>query len=71
MVNTVKKWPCQKIDHDKIFSTDTLKTASKRAIKKTEGVTGDLIGTKLLIKWQRAHHWIIQIVQIIDDLRLI
>ena len=71
MVNTVKKWPCQKIEHDKIFSTGTPKTASKTAIKKTEGVTGDLICTKLLIKWQRTHHWIIQIVQIIDDLRLI
>ena len=37
----------QKLLHNaKNFTTDAIKTASKRAIQKTAGVTGDLIGNK-------------------------
>ena len=34
-------------DHAKQSATDALKTASKRAIQKTAGATGDLIGNKI------------------------
>ena len=48
--------------HAKQSATDALKTASKRAIQKTEKATGDLIGI-LLIKLQepqKLYHRIIQ-----------
>ena len=38
------------IDHAKESATDTFKTASKRAIQKTAGSTGDLIGNKIANK---------------------
>ena len=37
-------------DHAKQFTTDTLKTAWKRAIQKTAGETGDLIGNRIAKK---------------------
>ena len=36
----------QKLDSAKNFSTDAIKTASKRAIQQTAEATGDLIGNK-------------------------
>ena len=50
------------VEHAKKSATDALKTASKRAIKKTEESTGYLIGIKLLIKLeesQKLYHRII------------
>ena len=46
---------CQKLlDHAKQSATNMFKTASKRAIQRTEEATGDLIGRKkLLIKLRR------------------
>ena len=38
------------INRDKKSTTDTLKTASKRAIQKTAEATGDLIGNKIAEK---------------------
>ena len=35
------------LDHAEQFTTDALKTASKRAIQKTTDTTGDLIGNKI------------------------
>ena len=48
---------CQKLlDHAKQSATNMFKTASKRAIQRTEEATGDLIGRKkLLIKLRRFH----------------
>ena len=37
-------------DSGKKYTTDAIKTASKRAIQKTEEVTGDLIGKKIADK---------------------
>ena len=44
-------------DHAKQSATDTVKTASKRAIQKTVEATGDLIG---LQKSQKVNHIIVQ-----------
>ena len=38
------------LDSDKKSTTDTIKTASKRAIQKTAEATGDLIGNKIADK---------------------
>ena len=38
------------LDHPKQTATDAVKTASKRAIQKTEEATGDLIGNKIADK---------------------
>ena len=38
------------LDSAKKFTTDAIKTASKRAIKKTAEATGDLIGNKFVDK---------------------
>ena len=38
------------VDRAKKFTTDAIKTASKRAIQKTAEVTGDLIGNKIADK---------------------
>ena len=38
------------LDHAKQSATDALKTASKSAIQKTAGSTGDLIGNKFADK---------------------
>ena len=35
------------LDTAKTFTTDAIKTTSKRAIQKTEDATGDLIGNKI------------------------
>ena len=35
------------LDHAKKYVTDAIKTASKRAIQETAGVTGDLVGNKI------------------------
>ena len=40
----------QKLDSAKKFSTDAIKTASKRAIQQTAEATGDLIGNKIADK---------------------
>ena len=37
-------------DHTKQYTTDALKTVSKRAILKTAEATGDLIGNKIAYK---------------------
>ena len=41
------KYGKKPIDSAKKFTTDTIKTASKRAIQKTAEATGDLIGNKI------------------------
>ena len=38
------------VDTTKKFATDAIKTASKRAIRKTAEATGDLIGNKIADK---------------------
>ena len=40
----------QKLDSSKKFSTDAIKTASKRAIQQTAEATGDLTGNKIADK---------------------
>ena len=37
-------------DSGKKYTTDAIKTASKRAIQKTAGATGDMIGNKIADK---------------------
>ena len=41
------KYSQKLLDHAEQFTTDALKTASKRAIQKTTDTTGDLIGNKI------------------------
>ena len=48
------KYSQKLLDHAKQTATDALKTAWKRAIRKTAKATGDLIEIKLLIKLQVA-----------------
>ena len=45
--NLSGKYSQKLLDHSKQSATDTFKTASKRAIQKTEEATGDLIGNKI------------------------
>ena len=45
--NLSNKYGQKLVDTAKIFATDVLKTASKRAIQKTAKVTGDLVGNKI------------------------
>ena len=44
--NLSGKYSQKLLDHSKQSTTDDFKTASKRAIRKTAEVTGDLIGNK-------------------------
>ena len=44
--NLGNKYGRKLLDSAKKSTTDTIKTASKRAIQKTTGATGDLIGNK-------------------------
>ena len=48
--NLSGKYSQKLLDHVKQPATDPFKTASKRAIQKTEEATDDLIGIELLIK---------------------
>ena len=52
----------KRLDHARRSATDTLKTASKRAIIKTAEGTGDLIGNKIAAKTESQifHSRIIQ-----------
>ena len=50
--NLSNKYSQKLIDTAKNSTTDAIKTASKRGIQKTAAATGDLIGSKLLIKNQ-------------------
>ena len=45
--NLINKYEQKIIDTAKKFTTDAIKTASKRAIQKTPEATGDLIGNKI------------------------
>ena len=45
--NLSNKYDQKLLDTDKKSTTDAIKTASKRKIKKTEEATGDLIGNKI------------------------
>ena len=45
--NLSNKYSQKILDTAKQFITDTIKTASKRAIRKTSEATGDLIGNKI------------------------
>ena len=50
--NMSNKYSQKFLDSAKKFTTDAIKTASKRAIQKTAEGTGDLIGNKTAIKQQ-------------------
>ena len=57
----MSKYSQKLIDHAKQSGTDALNTASKRAIKKPEEATGDLIGNKILDRLKKkVHNRIIQ-----------
>ena len=44
------KYGQKRLDSAKIYTTNSIKTASKRAIQKTAEATGDLIGNKIADK---------------------
>ena len=48
--NLSNKYGQKLLDSARKSTTDAIKTAWKRAIVKTAGATGDLVGKKLLIK---------------------
>ena len=48
------KYSQKPLDHAKKYSTDVLKTASKRTIQKVTEVTGGLIGNKIADKVTKA-----------------
>ena len=48
--NLSNKYSQKLIDSAKKFTTDVIKTASKRSIQKTAEATGDLIGNKIAHK---------------------
>ena len=48
--NLSNKYGQKLLDSARKSTTDAIKTAWKRAIVKTAGATGDLVGNKLLIK---------------------
>ena len=48
--NLSNKYSQKPLDSAKKFTTDAIKTASKRAIQKTAGTSGDLIGNKTVDK---------------------
>ena len=50
--NLTSKYSQKLLDHAKKSATDTLKTSSRRVIRKSGETTSDLIGNKLLIKFQ-------------------
>ena len=52
--NVSSKYSQKLLDHAKRSATDTLKTASKRAIQKTAEAAGDLIGNKIADKSTRV-----------------
>ena len=61
--NLTSKYHQKILDHAKQSATDALKTASKRAIRKTAEATGDLIEQKMikeLQEFQKFHQRIIQ-----------
>ena len=62
IVKNIIKHSQKRLDHARRSATDTLKTASKRAIQKTAEGTGDLIGNKIADKSesQTFHSRIIQ-----------
>ena len=56
--NLTSKYSQKIIDHAKKSATDTLKTSSRRVIRKSGETTSDLNGNKLLIKFhepQKLH----------------
>ena len=62
-INLISKYSHRLVDDVKQSATDSIKTASKRAIQKTAEATGDLIGNKITDKITRAskiHHISIQ-----------
>ena len=61
--NWSSKYSQKLLDHAKESTTDTLKTGSERAIQKTAEETGDLIVTRILIKFKKSpklYHRIVQ-----------
>ena len=50
--NLTSKYSQKLLDQSKKSATDTLKTSSRRVIRKSGETTSDLIGNKLLIKFQ-------------------
>ena len=48
--NLSSKYSQKRLDTVKISTTDAIKTASKRAIQRIAGATGDLIGNKIADK---------------------
>ena len=61
--NLSSKYKQELLHHTNLSATDTLKTASKRPIRKTAEVTDDLIGSKIADKIkesQKLHQRIIQ-----------
>ena len=48
--NLINKYGQKLVDSAKKSATDALKTVSKRAIQKTAGATGDLVGNKIVDK---------------------
>ena len=48
--NISNKYSQKLVDTAKKFVTDAIKAASKRAIQKTAGATGDLIGNNIAVK---------------------
>ena len=52
--NVSSKQSQKLIDHGKKYTSDTLKTGSKRAIQNTTEATGDLIGNKISDKISRV-----------------
>ena len=61
--NWSSKYSPKLLDHAKESTTDTLKTGSEKAIQKTAEETGDLIVTRILIKFKKSpklHHRIVQ-----------
>ena len=52
--NLSSKYSQKRLDHTNKSATDTLKSASKRVIQKTEKASSDLIGNKIADKITRA-----------------
>ena len=48
--NLSNKYRQKRLDSAKKYTTDAIKTASKRAVQKTAEATGDLIGNKITYK---------------------
>ena len=69
------KYSQKLLNHPKQFVTETLKTASKRAIKKTAEETSNLIGNKITIKitksFQQCSFFCIKQLQRADKLTIV